>query len=56
MDWNALRQRCAVGQYDKWTGNDEFEKSCLRAVGLPEDFHPTEEEAFFIVQAALDTD
>lgn len=42
------------GDYPKWDGNDAFEKGCLRAVGLPEDFHPDEEQGMHIVIAALE--
>jgi hypothetical protein len=42
------------GNYPKWNKNSQFEKDCLKQVGLPEDYHPTEEEAERIVIAALE--
>lgn len=42
------------GEYPKWDGNSEFDKHCLLALGLPEDFRPTNEQAMRIVIAALE--
>jgi hypothetical protein len=42
------------GEYPKWDKNTDFEKACLRVLDLPDDFHPTEEQAHHIVVIALD--
>lgn len=44
----------ARGDYPRWEDNSPFEKDCLRALGLPEDFHPDEEQARLIVIWALE--
>ena len=36
----------AAGNYPKWDNNTEDEKEVLRHFGLPEDYHPTEDEAY----------
>ncbi len=45
-----------TGNYPKWDKNSQFERDCLKQVGLPEDYHPTEAEAERIVIAALEDD
>lgn len=42
------------GEYPKWDRNDEFDKACLRALDLPDDLHPDEEQAYWIVVMALE--
>ena len=48
------KDEIARGDYEKWDGNNEFERDCLRHLGLPEDFHPDEDQAYRIVMAALE--
>lgn len=47
-------EEIARGDYPRWDGNSEFEKQILVHEGLPEDFHPDEEQAYRITIAALD--
>jgi len=45
-----------AGLYPRWDENTEFEKSVLRHFGFPEDYHPTEEEAYQLMTAVLEGD
>ena len=46
----------AAGLYPRWDNNTDFEKSVLRHFGFPEDYHPTEEEAYQLMIATLEGD
>lgn len=47
-------EEVAKGAYAKWDGNDAFERSLLKHFGFPEDYHPTEEEAYALITAFLE--
>ena len=48
------KEQIERGDYPKWDRNDWFERECLKALGLPQDFHPTEEQGQRIVNTVLD--
>lgn len=54
MERLPTKDQIARGEYAKWDKNSELEKECLRYLGLPEDFHPTEEQAYYITVIAFD--
>lgn len=54
MEPLPTRQEIERGDYRKWDGNTLFDKECLRALGLPEDFWPTREQAYLITVVALE--
>ncbi len=48
------KEAIALGLYPKWDKNTEDEKEILRHFGLPEDYHPTEDEAYRLMTAYLE--
>jgi hypothetical protein len=48
------KEQIALGNYPKWDRNTEDEKEILRHSGLPEDYHPTEDEAYRLMIAYLE--
>jgi len=43
-----------AGLYPKWDNNTPFDKECLKACGLPEDYHPDEYESHQIATAVME--
>jgi hypothetical protein len=48
------KEQIALGNYPKWDRNTEAEQAILRYSGLPEDYHPTEDEAYRLMIAYLE--
>jgi len=48
------KEEIALGTYPKWDRNTEDEKEILRHFGLPEDYHPTENEAYRLMTAYME--